>query len=169
MKEQCNWWDDPKNKEEVERISWWDHPENQITIELPVAVIQDDKYWCVTASKETEKLIGDNLGGCSQGESREEAIKEFFSLIKWHHEFINERMLSYERWVPFRKGQWNKTGGTWFVIFGLHFYFRYGKQNKGGFFIPFTWLNISFYSEWITYRNYKRERAKRENEIRRVL
>ena len=57
-------------------------------------------------------------------------------------------------------GNWKHTGGGWFVIFGLHFYFRYGKGMKGGKYIPFTKLNISFHSEWAMYKKWKLSKGK---------
>lgn len=149
-----NWWDDPKNQEEVKRISWWDHPENKRFFQFPISVITDDgKTWCVTSSKETEKLIG-KVGGCSQGKSEEEAITKYFQLIKWHYDFLNEERMNYSRWVPLKIGPWESIGGKWFSVFGLHVSFRHGKGMKGGWYIPLTKLNISTYSEWTTYRKW---------------
>lgn len=148
-KNSYNWWEDPKNKEQVERISWWEHPENKTFVELPVAIVQDGNYWCIGTNKETEKLLGKDLSSVSaSGDTKEEAITNFFSLLKASHSFEKMCRLKYQRWVPFRKGNWKHTGGTWFVVFGIHVYFRYGKGMKGGWYVPFTKLNISVHNEW---------------------
>lgn len=155
-KNNYNWWDDPKNKKEVDEISWWNHTENKTTIELPVAIVNDGKYWVVT-TVDVKNYLGEELHACAQGQTKVEAIKHLFTMIKCNADFMNECRLRYQRWVPFRKGDWSHTGGTWFVVFGFHFYFR--KQTKGtkyGWVIPFTNLNISVSSEWLAYRNYKK-------------
>lgn len=154
-----NWWTDPKNAEEAYKYLWWEHPENKETYSFPISAIQDGKYWVVASNSETEKLIGD-IGNSAQSETKDDAIKRYFEIIKWHHEFLKEESMSFKRWVPFRKGQWGKIGGNWFSVFGLHIYFRYGKQNKGGWFVPFTYLNISINNDWRLYRRYKQQKKK---------
>lgn len=161
--EDYNWWEDPKNKEEIERVSWWNHPENKEYFNFPISVIQSGNHWTVTGSDETRKLISKNLTHCSQGDTKEEAIERFFELIRFTEEFNTKRVLSYQRWVPFRKGPWGKTGGNWFAIFGYHISFRYGKNMKYGFYIPLTKLNISFSSDWRAYGNWlKKNKSKDE-------
>jgi hypothetical protein len=149
-----NWWEDPKNAEEVKRISWWEHPENKTTVEIPVSIVSDGKYWCVGTNKDTERLIGE-VPISSKGESREDAVSSFFSILKFHLMFEEQCRLSYQRFVPFRKGPWGHIGGNWFAIFGIHVSFRYGKNMKGGWYIPFTKLNISVHNDWSVYRNWK--------------
>lgn len=150
---QYNWWKDPKNAEEVKRLSWWDYPGNRTIIEFPVAIINDGKYW-VVSTVDDDKWLGELLHGCAQGESKEDAIKRLFQLIRVNADHTHKAMLSYERWVPFIKGPWGMTGGTWFTVFGLHAYFRYGKGMKGGWYVPFTKLNIWVSNYWLRYRDY---------------
>lgn len=120
MKPKYNWWDDPKNTEQVKRISWWEHPENKITIELPVSIIQDGDYWCIGSNRETEELIGENLSSISAtGHTKEEAVARFFWLLKASYSIEQKGRIKYQRWVPFRKGDWGHVGGKWFVVFGL--------------------------------------------------
>ena len=57
-------------------------------------------------------------------------------------------MKRYECMVPFIKGQWKHPGGRWIIIFGLQFYFRYGKNMRHGWYIPGTKLNIIFHNLW---------------------
>lgn len=151
-----SWWDDPKNQEQVKEISWWNHDENQAFFDLPISLIKEDELWVATTNEKTAVFLGHKLQGCAQGKTKEEAIRRMFALVKMSHEYSDECRLNYQRWVPFRKGDWKHSGGKWFVIFGIHFYFRYGKGMKGGWYIPFSKLNISISSEWTTYKNWKR-------------
>lgn len=160
-KENYNWWDDPKNKEEVERISWWNHEKNKETFSLPISVVNDGEWWVAACNDETKKLLGDRLHGCAQGKTKEEAIDEMFMLIRMAHDYSEECRLNYQRFVPFRKGDWKHTGGKWLIIFGIHIYFRYGKGMKGGAYLPFTKLNVSLSNEWTTYRKFKNERREK--------
>jgi predicted RNase H-like HicB family nuclease len=162
-----NWWEDPDNKEEIEKYSWWDHPANKETLPLPISVIESDGTWVACFNKDTEKLFGKYLHGVGQGKTKEEAIAEAFYVIRLMYQFEQECRLNYQRWVPFRKGKWGHIGGNWFVVFGIHVYFRYGKGNKGGSYIPFTKLNVRVSSEWTLYRNYMK-RLKDEEEANKI-
>lgn len=143
------------NKDEY--INWWDEEENQTTVEIPISIVKSASGWVAATNDRTKTFLGDGLHGCSQGETRDEAIKDLFESIRYMHQFSEMCRLKYQRWVPFRKGRWGSIGGTWFVIYGLHFYFRYGKNMKYGWYVPFTKLNISFCNEWIVYRDWKRK------------
>lgn len=151
-----NWWEDPKNKEEVEKLSWWNHPENKENFSLPISITNSDNIWVATLNDETEKYLGKELSGCAQGETKQDAIEKMFMLIRMSHNYSEECRLRYQRWVPFRKGNWKHSGGKWFTIFGISTYFRYGKGMKGGWYVPFTKLNIRISSEWSIYRNWKK-------------
>ena len=109
MKEEYNWWTDPKNTGKVKEISWWNHKENKTFFEFPISIIQEDKYWVVASNEDSEKLLGDRIGGSGQAKSKEKAIERYFSLLKWHFEFLEEERLRYQRWIPFRKGSWGKN------------------------------------------------------------
>jgi hypothetical protein len=131
--EETNWWDDPKNAEEVKRISWWNHPENRTTVEIPVAIVKtDNDHYVITPVDDEDNWLGKELHCCASGDTKEEAIKDMFQMIRWLSEFHHERSLDYQRWVPLRIGPWGSIGGRWFSIFGMHFSFRYGRSNKGG-------------------------------------
>lgn len=152
MKEKYNWWTDPKNEIEVKKISWWDHSENEVNVNMPISVIQsDENHWTASTNSETEKIFGKNFNGVASGETKEEAIKDLFIMIKFGIDYNNECRIKYQRWVPFRKGDWKHSGGKWFIVFGINVYFRHGKGMRGGRYIPFTKQNISIHSEW----NYK--------------
>ena len=157
MKDLYNWWEDPNNQERVKRISWWNHEENKEVFHLPISVVKSDEHcWVATCNDETKKYLGE-LHGCAQGKTKEEAIEQMFVIIKISHNHSEDRRLNYQRWVPFRKGDWKHTAGKWFVVFGIHINFRYGKGMKGGRYLPFTKLNISILNEWLTYTNWKRK------------
>lgn len=159
MKETYNWWTDPKNAEQVKRISWWDHPENKTTIDFPLAIVEDHGHWVVAGSEETKQLIGEDLCHCGSGESKEDAIRNFFALTRLSIDFERERAMRYQCWVPFRKGPWSHKGGRWLAVFGIHFNFRYGKNMKHGWYIPFTKLNISVRNEWMTYKRWRQSKS----------
>jgi hypothetical protein len=158
MGQRYNWWEDPKNKEEIEKISWWNHAENKEDYSFPISVIQSGDVWVASCNDETRLLMGDSFNGCAQGDTKADAIEKMFKIFKISQEYSQELVFRYQRWIPFRKGNWKYTGGKWFVVFGIHVYFRYGKKMKGGWYIPFTKLNVSVYSEWSIYRNYLKKK-----------
>lgn len=150
---QYNWWTDPANAEEVKRLSWWEHPENKTFLQIPISIIEKDGYCVIAPNKDTEKMCGDFFNGINaSGRSREETLNSFFELIRVSKRWEIDRRLSYERWVPFRR-----MANHWFAIFGITFYFRYGKNMKRGWYIPFTKLNISVTNLWKTYNKWKKE------------
>lgn len=153
-----NWWTDPQNKGQVEKISWWNHAQNKDFFSIPVSVINShENHWVATCNEDTDKILGNKLHSCAQGETKEDAILKMFKLIQYTHDYTEECRLNYQRFVPFRKGDWKRTGGRWFNIFGINFYFRYGKGIKGGRYIMFTKQNISIRSDWTIYKNWKKE------------
>ena len=153
-----NWWTDPANAEEVKRLSWWEHPENKTFLQIPISIIEKDGYCVIAANKDTEKMCGDLFIGINaSGQSREETLNSFFELIRVSKRWEIDRRLSCERWVPFRRGSWNRIASHWFTIFGINFYFRWGKNMKEGWYIPFTKLNISVTNLWKTYNRWKKE------------
>lgn len=153
--ESYNWWEDPKNKKEVGRISWWDAKENKESYSFPVSVVKSGELWVAACNSETNLLIGDKLNGCAQGKTKEEAIIKMFETIKITHLYSEDCRLNYQRFIPFKSGDWKHIGGKWFSVFGIHVYFRYGKGMKGGRYIPFTKLNISVSNFWTSYKKWK--------------
>jgi hypothetical protein len=156
MEKEYNWWDDPKNEEEIRRIAWWTHVENKTNIELPVSIVEETKGWTICGNEETEKLIGD-LAQVASGKTKEEAIANFFLMMRIVHDYEAHCARRYERWVPFIKGDWSSRGGKWFTIFGINVYFRYGKDMQGGWYIPFTKLNISIQNRWKGYEKWRKK------------
>lgn len=121
-----------------------------IDITLPVKYhfeVHDGKeFHMIYTTEKTKNSL--NLPILTQGETKEEAIRKFWIIANIHLDYLNERKHQADKWEPLRIGPWKSKGGRWFTIFGQHFSFRYGKQNKGGWFVPFTKLNISYYNEW---------------------
>lgn len=138
-----------------EEIVWWEDMNNKEFINFPVSVIKVDDNWTITVNEDTATLLGDSLYGIGSAKTKEEAIQQMFMMIRITHEYSEQCRLSYQRWVPLRKGPWNKTGGNWISIFGIHIYFRLGRSMKGGWYIPFTKLNVSISSDWRTYKTWK--------------
>lgn len=155
-KQEYNWWTDPKNKEEVDRISWWNHAENNDIAEIPISVKESDGVWVATFNDETRKWLGQGASSVAQGKTKKVAIAKLFAMYHMGLSYNEECVLSYQRFVPLRIGPWTK-GGKWFAVFGIHFNFRYGKGMKGGWYIPFTKQNISSHSDWSIYRRFKKQ------------
>ena len=151
VKNDYNWWTDVINKEEVDRLSWWNHEENMFNFDLPISLIEDDGVWIASMNERTYEYLGDYTSS-AVGDTKEEAIVNLFDVYKSNIYFYRERMLSYERFVPFMCGDWNRVGGKWICVFGINIYFRYGSGMKYGKYIPFTKLNISIYNKWKQYQ-----------------
>jgi len=113
-------------------------------IQLEVELIKDGKYFCLS-TKDNDTF---SFPIITQGETIEEAEKHFWTIVKVGSKYNNERAKELDLWKPFQKGDWDTIGGTWFTIFGIHVSFRYGKGVHGGWYIPFTKLNISIFNYW---------------------
>lgn len=87
-------------------------------------------------------------GIVSQGHTLEAAEKKFIQLAGYMQEYYIERSNDLDRWKPFNKGNWSRRGGTWFTVFGVGLYFRFGQGMKGGFYVPLTKMNITFTNHW---------------------
>jgi hypothetical protein len=139
---------------------WWEDEKNKHDFEFPVSVVNESGVWVATCNENTKVLLGDKVHACAQGNTKDEAIRKMFSMIRFMHEYSDECRMNYQRFVPFRKGDWSQTGGKWFVIFGINFYFRYGSKMKHGWYFPFTKLNISINNEWVEYSRLKKNKYK---------
>ena len=107
---------------------------------IPVAWIKDGDSYLVITTKESEKLFGQSLYG--SGKTIKKAENHLLSMGRIITEYHTHRSNELDKWKPFQCGDWSHIGGTWFMIYGIHFYFRYGKNMHGGWYIPFTKLNI---------------------------
>lgn len=112
-------------------------------IDFPVDVIYtEEEHWVICSNEETKKLLGSSMNIVVQGDTKEEAIQQFFLHLRMTVDFYKKDANKYRKYAPLIIGDWSHIGGSWFQIFGIHVYFRYGKDMKGGFYIPFTKLNI---------------------------
>ena len=111
---------------------WWEEDGNREHFKLPISVIKSGEFWVATCNDETDLILGEHLHAVAQGKTKEDAINSMMKMLRYTHEYTEECRVKYQRWVPFRKGDWNMVGGKWFVVFGLHFYFRYGKSMRHG-------------------------------------
>ena len=124
----------------------------QIYLKVPVTLAREGKYFVLLPTDETAAKFLGTSGFCSQGDSFEQAEEKFWKLYRNLYKFQEKRSNELDKWKPFQKGPWGKIGGKWITIFGLHWSFRYGKGMKGGWYIPFTNLNIWFNNYWANVR-----------------
>lgn len=90
-----------------------------------------------------------NMGFCAKGDTFEDAEKSFIKYMEFANNYNIEELNNLNKRVIFLSGDWRRIGGTWFQILGFHFYFRYGKNMRGGWYIPFTKLNIRINNLWL--------------------
>lgn len=119
--------------------------EQRLNLELPVMYVQTEDCYVMWSDNETDKLL--DIPVVVQADSKEAAIKQFWISVKCNQEFYRYIYRRHQRWALFDKGPWVR-GGRWFSVLGFHFNFRVGKNMKGGVYVPFTKLNISFTSFW---------------------
>ena len=106
----------------------------------------------VVISTDKKNLLGSIV---VHGKSYKEAENNFWEMAAFIHKHHEQRSLELNRWKWFQKGDWGKPGGNWFIVFGINVYFRYGNTPlnrisiRGGWFIPFTNLNIMINNYWM--------------------
>lgn len=144
------------------RIEWWEDPANKETFPLPISVVFGEHKWVASTNTDTGKYLGNCFRGVASGKTKEEAIERLFLALRIRYKRVESRSLEFERWVPLRVGNWSRLGGTWFQVFGINIYFRYGDNKKRGWYVPLTKLNIMVTNLWKTFREYKN---KQQNEI----
>jgi hypothetical protein len=118
----------------------------EINLTIPVILVQEDEDYCIISTKESEAIIGNSIVG--SGKTFEDAANKFWDMARYINEYHKSRSHDLDRWKPFQKGNWKHTGGSWFTVFGINVYFRRGKNMKGGWYIPFTKMNISITNYW---------------------
>lgn len=118
----------------------------QITMGIPALLIKEEGTYCIVATDEGEAILGQPA--YSSGDTLEEAQKEFWTMLRLMNEYHEKRSRELDCWKPFQKGDWSHIGGSWFTVFGIHVYFRYGQNMKYGWYIPGTKLNISINNYW---------------------
>ena len=117
-----------------------------ITLELPVEYIKDEKFHIIKTNKKSEDIFEQFF--IVQGDSFEEAEREFWQMVKFNSNFHKVRSGELNKWKLFQKGPWGQIGGNWFTILGINIFFRYGKNMKGGWYVPLTKFNISVHNYW---------------------
>lgn len=130
----------------------------RITIGLPAILVKENDTYFITTTDEGEDILGQSPYG--QGKTREEAEEEFWKMVKFMIEYHEKRSRALNLWKPFQKGDWSHIGGSWFTIFGINVYFRYGKGMQGGWYIPWTKMNISVNNYWSVYKKTKKDVTK---------
>jgi hypothetical protein len=121
----------------------------KISLEVEVLEDEDGKFYL-----SPPKFF--NAGFIAEGNTLEEAETHFWNWFEYCSDFDKLDLIKYNRFA-FEKGDWSRIGGSWITIFGLNFYFRYGEGMKGGKYIPFTKLNVSFINLWDEYKKKKKE------------
>lgn len=118
----------------------------KIMLELPVLYYYKNGHHVLVSYEATDKLL--DIPVVVQKNTKEDAIKAFWITVSIHLQHLNDRSCLLDRVHPLQIGPWKHRGGRWFSTFGLNFYFRVGKGMKGGFYLPFTNLNVSFSNYW---------------------
>lgn len=136
------WW--------IEKITWvmMEHKMDKeiIKLNIDVELVREDEYFILATTDKSKELLGEFI--CVQGKSQQEVETEFWEMLKFINDYNKERSDELNKWKPFQKGDWSHIGGTWFTIYGFHMYFRKGKGMIGGWYVPFTDLNISVHNFW---------------------
>lgn len=121
------------------------NPEH-IKISIPAILFKDGDQFTIMTTDETEKIIGQPL--VASGKTREDAENKIWEMLRVVNEFHIERSRELNKYKFFQHGPWGKIGGNWFTILGINVYFRKGKNMIGGWYIPFTKLNIRIHNHW---------------------
>jgi hypothetical protein len=124
----------------------WGYKTEPIKISVNAELVIDGDHFLITTTDESEKIFGNAYG---QGKTIEEAEKEFWKMVKFINDYNEERSRELDKWKLFQKGDWKHIGGTWFTVLGINVYFRRGLGMKGGWYVPFTKLNISMHNHWL--------------------
>lgn len=132
----------------ITSLEWWNDSKYKMTIPLSISIIQDEYGFTASFNSETKLYLGYHLDFCSFAETENEAIYQLFEQFRFHVHYLTNCELKYQRNTLFIKGDWSKVGGSWFTIFGIGLYFRYGKGMKGGVYIPLTKMNVSLINKW---------------------
>lgn len=120
-----------------------------IEIKIPITLIKingSDEV-LLSFSDKKEYFINESIYGT--GKNVEEAEKMFLEMAQFNAKFYLSEHNKLNKLAIFMKGPWSHIGGRWFTILGINVNFRYGKNMKHGFYIPFTKLNINITNAWL--------------------
>lgn len=92
--------------------------------------------------------MGTNMQGFGVGSTVEEAEAAYIDYTIRMGDFHRKKVDELEKLAIFTRGSWRRRGSYWFTVLGICFNFRYGNNMIGGWYVPFTKLNISIFSYW---------------------
>lgn len=113
---------------------------------VTVEVTEEDGVFAIATTKKTESIIEQPI--YISAKSLVDGKRKFWAMLKIINNYNKERSEELDKWKFFQKGDWKHVGGSWFIIFGINVYFRRGKGMKGGWYVPFTNLNIRICNLW---------------------
>ena len=117
-----------------------------IKISIDVDLIHDGRNYIITTNGKSDKYFGAAI--VSTGKTIEEAERKFWIMASFSNEYHVNRSNELDKWKLFQKSDGFQRGVGWVTILGIKFYIRHGRQNKGGWFIPLTDINITIINHW---------------------
>jgi hypothetical protein len=117
-----------------------------IQIPFEVKAITSEEGVCLASTDKGYAIIGSHI--VVQENTLEEATKKFWKIAEIASSYHQKRSKELTRRKLFHKGPWGEIAGNWFIVYGIQFYFRYGKGMRGGWYVPFTKLNITITNHW---------------------
>lgn len=116
------------------------------SVPLEVEIITSEEGVCISTTDKSYDIIGFHI--VVQENTLEAATEHFWKSAKIASSYHQKRSKELNKWKPFQKGEWKSTAGSWFIVYGFKFYFRYGADMKGGWYIPLTKMNITITNLW---------------------
>lgn len=117
-----------------------------IKISIDVDLVHDGRNYIISSNDKSEKYIGASI--VSTGKTVEEAERKFWVMAEMITKYHSKRSDELDKWKLFQKSDGFQRGVGWFTILGIKFYIRHGRQNKGGWFVPLTDINIMVINHW---------------------
>lgn len=121
--------------------------QRQIELKIPATLFYDEECGYYLSVKEENKLPQCS-GMFPQKDTEEEVINSFWEMYSDTVNHFKKRSDELNCWKPFQRGTWKGPATHWVIIFGINIYFRYGKNMKRGWYIPFIKLNILISNHW---------------------
>lgn len=114
-------------------------------VRLPVEVIVGPDGYVLS----TDTSVNEHGHVCvSFGKTRKRAEEDYLSHLNVMWRYYKDRSRELDLWKPFQSGDWSSIGGKWIIVYGIHVYFRVGSGMRGGWYVPFTRLNIMVVNLW---------------------
>ena len=121
----------------------------KITIEIPfeVELIENsDKSTRIRIMPTQEFSDQFGISFVAEGATLDEASKKFKTMLLVCVAFLKEQTVK-KVWVAGPKSEYSKS--RWFEFLNFHLSIRIGPNMKGGWYIPFTQINLSFKNLWV--------------------